>query len=243
MGVPGGYSLDMSDLKAFKNDIEKLSDRKKAKILSRFFKTGKGHYGEGDIFAGLMVPQSRHMALKYKSLSLANIKKLLGSKVHEERLIALLILVSAFAKASADKQQKIFKFYLSNAKFVNNWDLVDLSAPKIVGAYLSARPKTILNKLAGSKNLWERRIAMVATYQFIKEKQFAKTLEIAKVLLTDKHDLIHKAVGWMLREVGKRDEKTLTGFLDRYKHQMPRTALRYAIERFPENRRKAYLAK
>ncbi len=235
--------MDMNNLTALKNEIKKQGNPKKAKILAGFFKTGKGHYGEGDIFAGIKVPQSRQLALKYKHLSLVDVKKLLASKIHEERLIALLILVHNFEHGSKAEKTKIYKFYLNSAKFVNNWDLVDLSADKIVGEYLLNRPKAILNKLARSENLWERRIAMVATYQFIKNHQFAKTLEIAKKLLSDRHDLIHKAVGWMLREVGKSDEKTLVQFLDKYRQQMPRTTLRYAIERFPERRRRGYLAR
>lgn len=233
----------MSNLVKLRKEIKKQADPKRAESSKWFFKTGKGQYGEGDVFIGLTVPQMRQLAHRYFGLTFAETKKLLASKVHEERLIALLILVHNFQKGSTIEQTKIYKFYLAHTKFVNNWDLVDLSASRIVGEYLRTRPKDILNKLAKSKNLWERRIAMIATFQLTYYGSYAKTLEIAKILLPDKHDLIHKAVGWMLREVGKRDEKLLVNFLDKYRHQMPRTALRYAIERFPEKKRKKYLSK
>lgn len=233
----------MNNLIALKKEIKKQADLPQARFLQRFFKTSRGGYAEGDVFLGIRVPQSRILVKKYRELSLAQAGSLLRSKYHEERLIALLILVDNFEHGNEALKTKIYKFYLNSTKFVNNWDLVDLSADKIVGEYLLDRPKAVLNKLARSKNLWERRIAMVATYQFIKNHRFAKTLEIAKILLKDRHDLIHKAVGWMLREVGKRDEKVLAQFLDKYRHRMPRTALRYAIERFPKKRRKAYLAR
>jgi 3-methyladenine DNA glycosylase AlkD len=222
----------------FKRDIKKQTNLPKAKFLQRFFKTGRGSYAEGDKFLGLTVPQSRILAKKHSALNFHEIKKLLESKFHEERLIGLIILVEKFKK----EPQRVYNFYIANTKFVNNWDLVDLSADKIVGEYLLHRSKNILNKLAKSKNIWNRRIAIVSTYQFIRNHQFDKTIEIARLLLNDKHDLIHKAVGWMLREVGKRDEKVLIKFLDKYKSRMPRTSLRYAIERFPEKRRLRYLA-
>lgn len=233
----------MNYLVKLKKEIKKQANRPQARFLQRFFKTGRGGYAQGDLFLGIRVPQSRILARKYADLKLAQIKSLLSSKYHEERLIALLILVDNFQKGNKVEKRRIYKFYLDLTKFVNNWDLVDLSAPKIVGAYLLAKPKYILNKLARSENIWERRIAIVSTYQFIYNHSYSKTLEIARMLLTDKHDLIHKAAGWMLREVGKRDQKTLVKFLNRYRHRMPRTSLRYAIERFPENRRRAFLAK
>ena len=231
----------MNSLSKLKQEIRKQANTKQARFLQRFFKTGRGEYAEGDKFFGIRVPESRILAKRNANLNLRELELLLKSEYHEERLIALLILVHNFHKASEAERTKIYKFYLANTKYVNNWDLVDLSASRIVGEYLRHRPKGVLNQLARSKNLWERRIAVIATFQFLYYGDFAKTMELAKILLKDKHDLIHKAVGWMLREVGKRDEKTLVRFLDKYKRQMPRTTLRYAIERFPEKRRKQYL--
>ena len=233
-----------------KKEIKKRANPLKAKLLQRFFKTGKGQYGEGDIFLGLMVPVQREIVKKYQDLSLINIQKLLNSKIHEERLLALLILVLqfkkadkkwfSFAKASEDKK-RIFNFYLKNTKNINNWDLVDLTAPNIVGQFLLDKDKKILYKLAKSQDLWEKRIAIIATFTFIKNHQFKDTLKIAEILLNDKHDLIHKAVGWMLREVGKRDLVAEEEFLKKHYKKMPRTMLRYAIEKFLENKRRKYL--
>ncbi len=231
----------MSFLNA-KKDLQKHASKSKAKILQRFFKTGEGEYGEGDKFIGVVVPDTRKVAKKYQDLSLGDTKKLLKSPIHEERLLALLIMVSKFNKAQAEVQKKaIFKAYLANTKYINNWDLVDLSSPNIVGQYLSDKPKKILYDLSKSKNLWERRIAVVSTFQFIRNGHFGDLLRISKMLLNDKHDLIHKAVGWMLREVGKRDLKALEGFLKANYKKMPRTMLRYAIERLKEPKRLAYL--
>ncbi len=226
-------------------DVSRLKDPDKARSLSRFFKTGEGEYGQGDIFYGLTVPQSRVIAHTYKDLLLQDIKKLLSSKVHEERLIALLILVGKFRKADAEEKKEIFNFYLSNTHAVNNWDLVDLTAPKIVGEFLRDKNKSILVKLAHSKNLWERRIAILATFQFIcLDKNFKDTFKIAELLLDDRHDLIQKAVGWMLREAGKRvSEKEERQFLDKHYKKMGRTALRYSIERFEKDLRLKYLHK
>jgi 3-methyladenine DNA glycosylase AlkD len=231
-------------LTALENRIKAEANPSKAKLLARFFKTGKGEYGEGDVFLGLMVPQQRGIAREFTDLSLAEIKILLESEVHEKRLIGLLILVERMRKADAKGQKEIFKFYLKNTRRINNWDLVDLSAPRIAGAYLADKDRAILNRLARSKNLWERRIAVLATFWFIRDADFADALAIGEILLHDEHDLIHKAVGWMLREVGKKDLKVEEDFLrqnDRYK-TMPRTMLRYAIEKFPEAKRKKYLA-
>lgn len=230
-------------LASLRNDIKKLSSPQRAKSSAWFFKTGKGEYGEGDIFIGLTVPESRKLAQKYSHLSFKEIKKLLKSKFHEERLIALLILVHNFENSEAKTKEKIFKFYLKSTRYVNNWDLVDLSAHKIVGAYLIDKPKRILYKLASSKNLWEKRIAIISTAWFIKNGQFTDTLKISEILLKDDHDLIHKAVGWMLREVGKCDQKIEEKFLLKHYKDMPRTMLRYAIERFPEDKRLQYLRK
>lgn len=228
-------------------DLQKVSDPVRAKHSQRFFKTGKGEYAEGDIFLGPSVPQCRELVRKYKDLSFSETTELLKSKYHEGRLIALLILVHNCSilhkNASEDGQKKIFDFYLSQTKYINNWDLVDLSAHKIVGAYLLDKPKEILFKLAKSENIWERRIAIISTFEFIKDGKFDTSLKIVEMLLNDKHDLIHKAVGWMLREVGKRfGQKVLTDFLDSHLRLLPRTTLRYAIERFDEKVRKAYLA-
>ena len=236
-----------------KEDVNKLADPEKGKFLMRFFKTGVGQYGENDIFYGLTVPQSRVLALKYKDLSLQDAEKLLWSKVHEERLIALLILVYAFKKGDEKARKEMYDFYLSHTKYINNWDLVDLSADKIVGEYLKDKDRSILSRLAKSDDIWERRIAMIATFQFIKDlKEYKDTFVIADILLDGPsassgcrvapHDLIQKAVGWMLREVGKRiSEEKLEEFLKTRYKTMPRTMLRYAIERFSEEKRRKYL--
>ena len=231
----------MLTLKSFKEEIKKESNPEKAKILQGFFKTGKGQYGEGDIFLGITVPQSRKLAKKYSNLALEEIKILLESRIHEKRLIALLILVENYKIAYEKTKDKIYNFYLSNTKRINNWDLVDLTADKIIGHYLINRNKEILYKLAKSENLWERRISIISTFNFIKNNQFQETLKISEILLNDKHDLIHKAVGWMLREIGKRNLSLLESFLFKHYKSMPRTMLRYAIERFPEDKRLAYL--
>jgi len=230
-------------LTTIQKEIRSLADPEKAKNLMRFFKTGKGHYGEGDIFLGLMVPEQRKIAIHYLELSLSDTMKLLHSKYHEERLIALLILISKFKKGTPEEKKKIFDLYLANAKYVNNWDLVDQSAPLISGVFLVSQKIAlpILRKLARSADLWERRIAIISTFAFIRAERFNETFEIAEMLLADKHDLIHKAVGWMLREVGKRDPKKEEEFIKKFAGKMPRTMLRYAIERFPEEKRKHYL--
>ncbi len=223
--------------------LAKMADKKKAKFLAGYFKTGKGEYGEGDIFIGVTVPGQRKIANQFSNLPLSEIQKLLESKIHEHRLTALLILVRQFESGDEKTKKKIFDFYLKNIKYINNWDLVDLSSHKIVGAYLSDKSRAALYKLAESKNIWSRRIAVISTFHFIFKKDFAASLRIAEKLLDDKHDLIHKAVGWMLREVGKRDGKVLRKFLDKHISKMPRTTLRYAIEKFPEGERKKYLNK
>jgi 3-methyladenine DNA glycosylase AlkD len=230
-------------LSQLQKDIKKVANPARAKVSQGFFKTGRGQYGEGDVFIGITVPQSRLIARKYFDLSLGEIETLLKSKIHEERLVALLILVFQFEHGDEPERKKIFDFYRQQTAHVNNWDLVDLSADKIVGRYLFSHPKekTILRTLAKSTNLWERRIAIVATFWFIKNNEFADTFKIAVLLLKDNHDLIHKAVGWMLREVGKRSETAEKNFLKKYYKIMPRTMLRYAIERFPPSVRQAYL--
>ena len=230
-------------IKEIQKDLRKLADAEKAKILQRFFKTGKGEYGEGDIFLGIVVPNQRKVANKHKDLSLKDIFVLLNSKIHEHRLTSLFILVNKYKRADKGTKKEIFDFYLKNTKNINNWDLVDLSAPNIVGDYLLNKPKDILYKLAKSKNIWERRISILATASFIRNNKFDDILKISEILLKDEHDLIHKGAGWMLREVGKRNKTVEERFLKKYCKKMPRTMLKYAIERFPENRRKFYLDK
>lgn len=228
-------------LKELQKELKKYSSKEKAKVLQRFFKTGPGEYAEGDVFMGIKVPQIRTVAKKFQDISLKDAINLLKSKIHEERLTSLFMLVSKYSQGSEPEKEKIYKLYLKHTKYINNWDLVDLTAGHIVGAFLINRTKGPLYKLSKSKLLWERRIAILATLYYIKNNKFTDTLRIAKALISDKEDLIHKAVGWMLREVGKRDLSTEERFLAKYYMQMPRTMLRYAIERFPEPKRQAYL--
>lgn len=224
-----------------KNELNTFADTEKARILQKFFKTGKGEYGEGDRFLGIPVPRLRVIARQYYQMPLPEVKKLLQSTIHEYRMTALLILVYRFKKVGESEQKKIFHFYLKHIRWINNWDLVDVTCRDIVGGYLFDKDRSVLRSLAKSKNVWKRRIAIVSTWYFISRKQYADTLKIAKILLKDNHDLIHKAVGWMLREVGKRSLKTEEEFLKKYSRQMPRTMLRYAIERFTEKKRKQLL--
>jgi 3-methyladenine DNA glycosylase AlkD len=233
----------MSRLDDLKRELKALGNPKKAKELSRFFKTGKGEYGEGDEFLGITVPEQRKLAKAYVDLSLLDIENLLQNGTHEERLTALLILTYRFPKASVAEQSEIANFYLQHTKWINNWDLVDVTCRTILGAYLLERDRSILYDLVRSESLWEQRIAIITTMEFIKHGQFEDTLQMAVILLTHSHDLIHKAVGWALREVGKKDRQTLETFLERYCTQMPRTMLRYAIEHFDEPKRKAYLSR
>jgi 3-methyladenine DNA glycosylase AlkD len=228
-------------LNELKKEIKKNANPQKAELLQRFFKTGPGQYGEGDIFLGIMVPVQRSIVKKFKELSIKDVKELLNSRIHEERLIALLILVEQYKKGDEKEKEDIFTFYHLHRKWINNWDLVDLTAHIISGSYLMDKDKTILYKLAESKNIWDRRIAVLSTFHFIKNNVFNDALCIAEILLNDKHDLIQKAVGWMLREIGKRDINTEEGFLEKNYKDMPRTMLRYAIEKFPEKKRLAYL--
>jgi 3-methyladenine DNA glycosylase AlkD len=230
-------------LSTLRKEMRSLASKKKVELYQRFFKTGKGEYGEGDIFIGLTVPESRSVAKKYSDLSFGDIATFLKSKIHEERLVALLILVHNYQ--SGKEKEKIYKFYLKNTKYVNNWDLVDLTAYNIVGDYLlnNTAEKKILYKLVKSNSLWERRISIIATFQFIKNNRFDDTLKIARLLLKDKHDLIHKAVGWMLRELGKKDQAVEEEFLKKHYKEMPRTALRYSIERFSDSKKKFYMKK
>jgi 3-methyladenine DNA glycosylase AlkD len=218
-----------------------LASKDKAKILQGFFKTGPGEYGEGDIFLGITVPVLRKLSKEHDALPVNEVVLLLRSSVHEERLLALMLLVNAFAKGEEKLRKKIYDLYLKNTRYINNWDLVDLTAPNIVGSYLLDKSRKPLYDLAKSKNLWKRRISILATFQFIKQHDFDDSLKISKILLIDEHDLIHKAVGWMLREVGKRSLSVEERFLKQHYKKMPRTMLRYAIERFPETKRKKYL--
>jgi 3-methyladenine DNA glycosylase AlkD len=221
--------------------LREMANEKDARFLQGFFKTGAGQYGEGDIFLGIRVPVLRKLAKESKSLMPEDVLPLLRSPYHEERAFALIMLVNAFAKGDDGIQKQIYDLYLANTQHINNWDLVDISAPNIVGAFLLTRDRKVIYQLAKSKSFWERRISMLATLYFIRRNQFADTLKIAEILLHDKQDLIHKAVGWMLREVGKRDTPFAEVFLKAYCKKMPRTMLRYAVERLPQTRRKMYM--
>ena len=225
-------------LNNLKQGLEKLANKEKAVILQRFFKTRKGEYGYGDLFLGITVPEQRRIAKRYSHLSLDDLQNLLSSKIHEYRLVALMILIEKYKK---EDKKEIINFYLRNTKNINNWDLVDLSSHKILGDYLLNKDKNLLYNLAKSNDLWEKRISIISTACFIKNNKFEDTLRISEILLNDKHDLIHKAVGWMLREVGKRNLKIEEDFLKKYYKKMPRTMLRYAIEKFNKNKREFYL--
>src|SRR5262245_3998514 len=221
--------------------LRELADDEVAAGMRRFFKTGPGQYGEGDRFLGIKATPLRQLAREFRSLPVGEARKLLASAFHEARMLALLVLVRAFEKGDEPSREPIYDLYLANTARVNNWDLVDASAPAIVGGFLAGRDRGPLTRLARSASLWERRIAVVATLHFTRRGDFADTLRLAGLLLEDREDLIHKAVGWMLREVGKRDQAVLEGFLAGHCRRMPRTMLRYAIERFPEGRRRQYL--
>lgn len=230
-------------LAGLKGDFAAAADPAKAALLARFFKTGRGEYAEGDKFLGLTVPATRAIAKKHRDLPLSDVAALLRSPWHEHRLCALLLLEAEFRRGGPELREKIYKLYLANASFINNWDLVDLSAPRIVGVWLKDRSRAPLYELARSPLLWERRIAMLACFAFIYDGDGADGLKIARLLLGDKHDLMHKAVGWMLREIGKRcSEKLLLDFLEKNYARLPRTTLRYAIERFSVSKRKQFLA-
>jgi 3-methyladenine DNA glycosylase AlkD len=223
--------------------LKKLGDAKDAAFLQRFFKTGPGEYAAGDTFLGVRVPQSRAVAKEFRALPVAEAFTLLESPLHEARLTALFILVAHFKQGDEALRKQIYDGYLARARFVNNWDLVDSSAPYIVGMYLLDRPKSVLTKLAKSKLLWERRIAALGTFWFIRERRYDDAIRIAELLLHDEHDLIHKAVGWMLREIGNRDLAVLRAFLEAHAHEMPRTMLRYSIEKLPAAERKDWLGR
>ena len=218
-----------------------LSNSEDGVFLQRFFKTGPGQYGEGDLFRGIRVPVLRRLSSAHQNIPLELAERLLRSAYHEDRLLALLILVRKYASADDTVRAGIYTLYLDNTQFINNWDLVDASAEHIIGAYLSDKSRETLYQLARSRSLWERRIAILATFHFIKRGIFDETFRLAEILLTDKEDLIHKAVGWMLREVGKLDMQREEAFLGAHYRQMPRTMLRYAIEKFPQDKRLSYL--
>jgi len=224
-----------------KSDLRRLANPERARSSRRFFKTGPGEYAAGDQFLGVAVPPQRLLVRQYRSLPLREAAKLLRSKIHEERAIALLILVWQYPRASAAGQKAIFDLYLGNTRYINNWDLVDCSAEHIVGPRLARGSRGLLDKLARSKLLWERRMAMLATFHYIRQGDFRDTLRIATILLHDEEDLIHKAVGWMLREAGNRNRAAEETFLEKHAAKMPRTMLRYAIEKFPEPLRQRYL--
>jgi 3-methyladenine DNA glycosylase AlkD len=223
------------------NELRALADPGQVRHLSRFFKTGPGEYGEGDRFLGIRVPAQRTIARKYRNLPLDEVAELVRSEFHEERLTGLLILTYRFPKATTEEKQAIYEFYIAHIPWINNWDLVDVTAPNIVGTWLEKRQRDILYVWAGSANIWERRLAILSTLHFIRQDDFSDTVRLANLLMHDTHDLIHKAVGWMLRETGKRNLETLLLFLEEHSPHMPRTMLRYAIERLPEEQRREYL--
>jgi 3-methyladenine DNA glycosylase AlkD len=222
--------------------LRSLGDPVVAAQSARFFKSGPGEYGEGDVFIGVRVPMLRRLAKEFRNLPDDETVKLLRSEIHEARVLALLILVLSVDKSAGTRPKEAYDLYLANTAWINNWDLVDCSAPQVVGGYLHDRSRKPLYKLAKSNSLWERRISVLATLHFIRYYDFKDTLQIAKLLLDDRHDLIHKAVGWMLRETGKKNEPTLERFLEEHAAQMPRTMLRYAIERLPERRKREFMA-
>lgn len=228
-------------LRSLKRALRRHQSEKKANILRGFFKTGQGEYAEGDIFLGVTVPVLRKLAKQFKDIKLKPAVELLRSPIHEERLLALLILILKYRGSNLRGKEKIYRIYLKNTKYINNWDLVDVTAKHIVGDFLRDRDKLVLYKLAKSASLWERRIAILSTLHFVENCQFNDTIRIARLLLSDRHDLIHKAVGWMLREVGKRDLEAEEKFLRKNYKIMPRTMLRYAIEKFPKSKRSLYL--
>ena len=243
------YGQERSSLVAFgmleeqiRTELKSISKKKKAEISQRFFKTRKGEYGEEDYFAGITVPEIRDISKRYfREMTLEEVEYFIQHKYHEYRLFGLITLTYMWKKAGETERGDIFNLYVRNLKYVNNWDLVDLSAPNIVGEYLKEKDRTILYDFAKSNNLWKQRVAIISTFSFIKDKDFVDTLNISEILLHHKHDLIHKAVGWMLREVGKRDQVVEEEFLRKYYKEMPRTMLRYSIEKFDEDKRQKYL--
>jgi len=228
-------------LSKLKKEFKSYSSPEKAKIYARFFKTGKGEYGEGDEFLGLTVPEQRKLAQKYVDLRFDEIKELLYSKYHEHRLTGFFILCYRYQKANEKDRDRIIDFYIKHKHRGNNWGLIDCVADKLLGKHILEKDKSILYALAKSESLWDRRIAIISTFEFIRNKRFEDTIRISEILLNDNHDLIQKAVGWMLREMGKRDEKELSKFLDKNYKKMPRTMLRYAVERLSKKRKEFYM--
>ncbi|MBA7625243.1 hypothetical protein ES703_32669 [subsurface metagenome] len=233
----------MSFQEQVKAELKKLSDPEHATKLQGFFKTDKGEYGEGDIFLGVRVPDQRRIAKKYKNIPLTDVIELLQSGIHEHRLTALFILTEQFNKGDEETRRRIVDMYLGNTAYVNNWDLVDSSAHKILGEWLVDKPREVLYEMAESESLWERRISIISTFAFTNRGDLTDALALAKALIEDGHDLIHKASGWVLREVGKKDQSALETFLLEHYQKMPRTMLRYAIERLPEERRRFYMGR
>ena len=233
--------MGQTTLRAVRRDLRAEANADDAVNLQRFFKTGPGQYGAGDRFLGVRVPALRRLARAHRDLPLPDALEMLASKWHEERLLAIVLLVDRYRRADATGKQAVYDAYLANTRYVNNWDLVDASAPYIVGAHLDPNGTSLLDRLAGSANVWERRIAILATFHGIKQREFTPALRMAERLVGDEHDLIHKAVGWMLREIGNRDRATEEAFLRKHCRTMPRTMLRYAIEKFPEPLRRRYL--
>lgn len=230
------------NIKAIQSELAGLGDATIAESATRFMKTGPGEYGEGDRFRGIRVPVLRKLARQYEALTLGQVDRLLDSPFHEDRLLAALVMVRQFEHGTPAARQKLFDLYVSSADRINNWDIVDVTAPHLMGPHLFKRSRDILYAMARSSILWERRMAILTTFYFIRRNEFDDTLALAKLLLSDEEDLMHKAVGWMLREVGNRDRAREEQFLREHYQQMPRTMLRYAIEKFPDARRKAYLA-
>ncbi len=224
-----------------KNSLKTLAEPKRAEVLLRFFQTQKGGYGEGDKFLGVTVPNQRRVAKKFDTLTSPDLKKLLQSSIHEHRLTSLFIMIHQFERGNHKQKKQLIDLYKKNLRYVNNWDLVDSSAPYLLGNFLRTRSKNILYQYARSPNLWRRRVGILSTFGFIKQGEYKDALAIAIILLNDEHDLIHKAVGWMLREIGKRDKEELVAFLDKHYDTMPRTMLRYAIEKLNQKERAHYM--
>lgn len=240
--IPPPAPPSVPTLATLREQLYALADPADAIHLQRFFKTGPGEYGAGDKFLGLRVPALRRLAREYSQLADADALRMLASPWHEERLLALMLLGNGYRRGDKSRRDSIHRAYLEHTRYINSWDLVDASAAQIIGAHLNPRAIALLERLGRSDDIWERRIAIVSTFHFIKENEFRPTLRIARLLLRDSHDLIHKAVGWMLREVGQRDRAAEDAFLKTHYRGMPRTMLRYAIERHPEKVRKQYLA-
>ena len=241
LSLPPHSKFNVMKVADIQKKLKSLGDAQAAAFSQRFFKTGPDEYGAGDVFRGIRVPVLRNLAREYQGLTLPENEELLHSSYHEDRLLALLILVHSYSRGDDAIKKKIYAFYLRNVRFINSWDLVDSSAPQVVGAFLWDKDRKVLSRLARSTDLWERRIAILATFYFIKRGEFTETLKIARILLSDREDLIHKAVGWMLREVGNQNLDAEEGFLSKHYQRMPRVMLRYAIEKFPESQRQRYL--